>query len=94
MLTFQKDKQFHFKKKYTFNDSRLAKNGSFRIAFEQSGSPKSQLYDWLHSCDARNEASRTDQVERVNALTPTVTYSIQAALTQSQAEGNKKAKFN
>lgn len=35
-----------------------------------------------------------EQVEHVNALTPTFTYRIQAELTQSQAEGNKKAKFN
>lgn len=38
--------------------------------------------------------ARTEQAEHVNALTPTFTYSIQAELTQSQAEGNKKAKFN
>lgn len=36
----------------------------------------------------------TEQVERVNALTPTFTYRTQAEVTQSQAEGNKKAKFN
>lgn len=36
----------------------------------------------------------TRQAEHVNALTPTFTYRIQAELTQSQAEGNKKAKFN
>jgi len=35
-----------------------------------------------------------EQLEHVNALTPTFTYRIQAELTQSQAEGNKKAKFN
>lgn len=38
--------------------------------------------------------ARTEQVEHVNALTPTLTYRIQAELTQSQAEGNKTAKFN
>lgn len=62
MLPSEKDKQIHFKKKYTFNDSRFAKNGNFRVAFQQSGSSKSQLDDWLHSCDAPNKA------EHVKAL--------------------------
>lgn len=40
----------------------LLKMVNFRVAFQQSGSSKSQLDDWLHSCDAPNEA------EHVKAL--------------------------
>lgn len=52
--------------------------------------PKANCTIGLRSCDARAKARGTDQVEYINALTPMLTYRIQAELTQSQAEGNKK----
>lgn len=55
--------------------------------------PKAHCANGLRSCDARDEARGTERVEHVNALTPTLTYRIQAELTQSQAEGTEKGQI-